>query len=93
MGRPARRCAPIKSARVARDADAEATVRALRGQYVSVCFRMLPVKACVRMYPQYYQILHRKASVRQRAEVHEFSTVALKGCSPRSLPLVVRTAL
>ena len=31
MERPARRCAPIKSARVARDADAEATVRALRG--------------------------------------------------------------
>ena len=54
---------------------------------------MFPVKACVRMYPQYYQILYRKASVRQRAEVYEFSTVALKGCSPRSLPLVVRTAL
>ena len=38
-------------------------------------------------------ILYRKASVRQRAEVYEFSTAAFKGCSPRSLPLVVRTAL
>ena len=58
MERPARRCAPIKSARVARDADAEATVRALRGhgslradgqsKHVFVCIRNITRYCIVR---------------------------------------------